>query len=67
MSLSNETYQKLSSALKNEVIDYIHNDERYVDFMMELVPDAICSKLGEVDQNVLVELSMCVMDKIMLR
>jgi hypothetical protein len=49
------------------VIDYIHNDERYVDFMMELVPDAICSKLGEVDQNVLVELSMCVMDKIMLR
>jgi hypothetical protein len=67
MSLSNETFHKLSSALKDEVILYIEKDERYVDFMMEIVPDAICSKLGHIDDQVLMELSMCVMDKIMLR
>lgn len=67
MTLSNQTFHNLSQALKSEVIDYIHQDERYVDFMQEIIPDAIHNKLGLMDENVLFELSLCVMNSICLR
>jgi hypothetical protein len=67
MTLSNETFQKLSTALKDEVIDYIHQDERYAEMMMEVIPDAIQEKLGLMDCDILTELSCCIMDKIFLR
>jgi hypothetical protein len=64
MTLSNQTYNKLASALAPEVIDYIHKDERYVLFMQEIIPDAVVDKMGQIDDEVLLELSMCIMDKI---
>lgn len=67
MALSAKTTQNLASALKEEVIDYIHKDERYVLFMQEIIPDAIREKLGNMDEEVLYELSFCVMDSIYLR
>jgi hypothetical protein len=63
MTLSNQTYNKLASALVPEVIDYIHKDERYVLFMQEIIPDAVVDKMGQIDDEVLFELSMCIMDK----
>lgn len=63
MTLSNQTYNKLASALAPEVIDYIHKDERYVLFMQEIIPDAVVDKMGQIDDEVLLELSMCIMDK----
>lgn len=67
MTLSNSTFHNLSAALKPEVIDYIHQDQRYVEFLHEVIPDAIRSKLGPIDEEVLFELSCCVMDSICLR
>jgi hypothetical protein len=67
MSLSNATFNKLADALKSEVVSYILQDERYVEFLMDMIPDAIQEKLGPMDDIVLYELSMCVMDKIELR
>jgi hypothetical protein len=67
MGLSAKTTQNLASALKEEVIDYIHKDERYVLFMQEIIPDAIREKLGNMDEEVLYELSTCVMDSMCLR
>jgi hypothetical protein len=67
MALSNKTIQKLSNALTSEVIDYIQNDERYTEFMMEVIPDAVSEKLGSHDAELITELSMCIMDNIMLR
>ena len=67
MALSSKTIHNLTSALKDEVIDYIHKDERYAEFMMEMIPDAITKTLGEIDGDVLYELSFCVMDSICLR
>ena len=64
MPLSNSTIQNLSDALTPEVVDYIFNDERWVDFLHEIIPDAIEDKLGNIDENLKFELGMCIMDKI---
>ena len=64
MALSNTTYQNLAKALQYEVCDYIREDERYMDFIMEIVGDAIISKLGRLDSDVLVDLSMAVIDRL---
>ena len=66
MSLSNATFNKLADALKSEVVSYIVQDERYVEFLMDMIPDAIQEKLGPMDDIVLYELSLCVMEKIEL-
>jgi hypothetical protein len=67
MALSNKTVQNLSAALTPEVIDYIFQDERWVDFMHEIIPDAIESKIGGIDEDLKFELSLCIMDKICLK
>jgi hypothetical protein len=67
MALSAETTSKLADALVSEVIDTIHEDERYVTFLHEVIPDAIHSKLGNLDDDLLFDLSMCIMDRMMLR
>jgi len=67
MSLSNATFNKLADALKSEVVSYILQDESYVEFLMDMIPDAIQEKLGPMDDIVLYELSLCVMEKIELQ
>jgi hypothetical protein len=67
MPLSISTVQNLSTALAPEVADYIFQDERWVDFMQEIIPDAVKEKLGQIDDDVLFELSLCIMDRISLR
>ncbi len=67
MALSETTISKLADALKSEVIDYIYEDERWSDFLQEIIPDAIHNKLGEVDDAILFDLAMCVIDRIELR
>lgn len=64
MALSNETYNKLAEALVPEVVEYMFEDSRWVDFMHEMIPEAIKHNMGEIDPDVLYELSLCVMDKI---
>ena len=64
MKLSNKTYLNLAKALQDEVADYIRQDDRYTEFMMDLVSDAIQSKLGIVHDEVLMDLSIIVMDRL---
>jgi len=45
MALSNQTISNLASALVPEVIDYIYEDERWCEFLHEIVPDALKDKL----------------------
>lgn len=66
MTLSTETFHKLSQALTPEVIDYIHKDERYVIFMQEIIPDALTEKMGQLEETLLFELSVSIMDSIFL-
>lgn len=65
--ISSQAFQKLAEALTPEVIDYIHEDERYVLFMQEIIPDALVSKLGHFDEELKYELALCIMDRIYLK
>jgi hypothetical protein len=67
MALSNQTVSKLADALVPEVIDYIYEDERWVELMHEIIPDAIQSKLGDVDEDLRFELALCIMDRIVMK
>ena len=64
--LSNKTLTNLSQALLPEVIDYIEGSDSYVDLLMELIPNAIEEKLGSIDEEVKMELSMMLMDSMIL-
>lgn len=65
--LSNQTFQKLADTLTAEVIDCIEQDSRYVDFMQEVIPDALVHLMGQLDEDLKCELSMAIMDRIALR
>jgi hypothetical protein len=67
MALSNQTISKLADALLHEVVAYIYEDQRWCDFVHEIIPDAVQDKLGDVDEDLKYELSMCIMDKIILK
>lgn len=66
MALSTSTIQRLADALSDDVAQYITEDERFFDLMVELIPDAIHAKLGNVDDQVSAELSMCISERIRL-
>lgn len=67
MALSNQTISNLASALVPEVIDYIYEDERWCEFLHEIVPDALHHKLGEIEDELQFDLAMCIMDRISLK
>ena len=58
MALSENTIQRLAEALADDVASYIADDERFFDLIVELIPEAVQDKLGNVDDTVLAELSM---------
>jgi len=64
MALSHQTINKLASALVPEVIDYIYQDERWCEFMHEVIPDALQEQLGEIDGELKFQLAVCIMDRI---
>ena len=67
MALSTTTITKLADALSADVIQYIEKDERYVEFLMDVIPDALNEFLGELEMDLCVELSTSIMDKIYFR
>lgn len=64
--LSNSTFQKLADTLTSEVIEYIEQDSRYVDFMYEVIPDALSHMMGQLDDDLKCELSTAIMDRIVM-
>ena len=67
MPLSDQTISKLADALVPEVIDYIYEDERWCEFLHEIVPDAVSSKMGGMDEDLAFEISMLIMDRLCLK
>jgi hypothetical protein len=67
MALSQNTILRLSEALSQDVADYIAEDERFFNLMVELIPEAITAKLGDLDSMVAAELSMCISERIALK
>ena len=65
--LSNKAYQMLAQVLTPKVIEQLYSSEEFIEFMHENIPAAIRAELGECDEDTLFELSMCVMDHIILK
>jgi len=66
MALSNQTINNLAVALTPEVINTIYSDERWIDFMCEIVPEIVSEKLGSDDIDLVVEIAQCISDNILL-
>lgn len=67
MSLSNQTIKNLSITLTPEVIDSIFEDERWAEFMMEIIPEIVSEKLGTQDMDLVADISLCIMDNIVIK
>ena len=65
--LSEKTIQNLAIALTPEVINYIYADEGWVDYMMEVIPEAVATKLKTEDYELVAEISMAVLDNIVIK
>jgi hypothetical protein len=66
MSLSNKTIQELAIALTPDVIDDIFMDDRYIELMMELIPDFVAKNLQTEDYDLVAELSYSIMENIQM-
>lgn len=67
MTLSTSTVRKLADTLSAEVVESILSDERVIELLHEIVPETIKSHMGEVEEDLLYELSLCIMDNIYLK
>jgi protoheme ferro-lyase len=67
MALSEKTIQNLSIALTPDVIDDIFQDERYIELMMELIPEFVAKSLQSKDIDLVVDIGSCIMDNIAMK
>ena len=52
-ALSETTLQKLANVLVDDIIEYIQEDCRYVDFFQSIVGDAIKRRMGDLDLSLI--------------
>ena len=67
MQLSTQSVSKIADALKPAVIDYIYEDEGFVEYMQTAVIEGIRNTMGDMDEDLLFELSMLIFDRIELK
>lgn len=67
MALSDSTIKKLAIALTPEVIVEIYSDERWLDFVCEIIPEIVTKKLGSNDIDLVTEIAMSIQDNIILK
>lgn len=67
MKLSDASISKIADALKPAVIDYIYEDEGFVEYMQTAVIEGIRSTMGDMDEDLLFELGMLIFDRIELK
>ena len=67
MKLSTTSVTKIADALKPAVIDYIYEDEGFVEYMQTAVVEGIRNVMGDMDEDFLFELGMLIFDRIELK
>ena len=67
MQLSPQSVSKIADALKPAVINYIHEDEGFVEYMQTAIVDGIRETMGNMDDDLLFELGMLIFDRIELK
>ena len=66
-ALSEITLQRLADKLVDDIIEYIQEDCRYVEFFKSIVGDAIRRKLGDLDDETVNELGRYIFDRVALK
>lgn len=66
MALSDKTVNRLADAMAPEVVKYILEDDRWTEFMVEVISDAIVSKLGVLDGDLHGELAYSISERLIL-
>lgn len=66
MALSRDSYQNLSAALAQDVADYIGDDDEWREFLLGIIPKAIRYHLGNVNEDVLFELTQEIAQRIVI-
>jgi len=67
MKLSTSSVSKIADAIRKDVILKIYENEKYAEVMQDLIPSAIDSLMGEMDDELLFDLSMILFDRIELK
>jgi hypothetical protein len=67
MTLSVSTVRKLAETLTPEVVEDILTDSKVIELLHEIIPETIKNHMGEVEEDLLYELSLCIMDNIYLK
>lgn len=67
MQLSTQSVSKIADALKPAVINYIYEDEGFVEYMQTAIVDGIRETMGNMDDDLLFELGMLIFDRIELK
>jgi hypothetical protein len=66
MALSNKTLQLLAKTLAPTIAEKIMQSEEFAEFLHNVLPDLVDAELGEADEDLHFDLSMLVMDRIIL-
>jgi len=64
--LSTSALRTLANTFTGPVIDYILKDEAFVEYLMDIVPQALSQTVGTLAEGDDIELAMMVMEKITL-
>jgi|694.fasta_scaffold00734_18 hypothetical protein len=67
MALSNQSMNKIASAMVQEVVEELYESDEWMDFLYTNIGGIIVGKLGQIDDTVLAELIMGVADRISLK
>ena len=62
--ISSKSLNKIAAALAPEVVEYIYNDERWDDFLIEIISDAVVNKMGQLDCELHGELCCAISEQI---
>jgi hypothetical protein len=64
--LSDKAVKILADKVAPEVIEELAMSDAFIEFLHENIPALIDKKLGEMDEDLYFDISMCVMDKVRL-
>ena len=64
--LSDKAVKILADKIAPEVIESLAMSDAFIEFLHEQIPALIEEKLGEMDEDLYFDISMCVLDKVRL-
>ncbi|QPX48121.1 hypothetical protein PQC13_gp156 [Synechococcus phage S-SRM01] len=67
MQLSDASISKIADALKPSVIDYVSMDEGFIETLQTTIIDGIRDTMGDMDEDLLLEIALLVFQRIDLK